>query len=336
MSSSADKATFSSAEMQVLILDNYGLTVTTKPLPGYQDQNFWLRDKAGRQYVGKVSLTTDRDLLLAQNDALIHLGASVPEIIPAVLETKLGQKLVEVQSPDGREYLLRLLSFLPGQTMVKSTPISEALWQQLGRTLAGVDQALAQFDNPALHYEFSWDLIHGIATVEANLELVTDRQLQNQFREVVSHYKNECVPLLPGLRKSIIHNDANDHNVLVSGDRITGLIDYGDMIFSHTICDLAICLAYAVLDAQDPLQIICLVTAGYHQVYPLTETELKVLYGMICLRMAVSASMSYKQIRIRPGDEYLVVSQEPIRNTLPVLLALSPPTVESALNRALR
>ncbi|MFT5233751.1 MAG: Ser/Thr protein kinase RdoA (MazF antagonist) [Candidatus Krumholzibacteriia bacterium] len=335
MSSNDDKATFSSTEMQALILDNYGLTVATKPLPGYQDQNFWTQDQTGRQYVCKVSLAADRDLLHAQHDALIHLDAAVPEIIPTVLETKLGQMMVEIQSPDGQKYLLRLLSFLPGQTMAKSRPISEALWQQLGRTLAGVDQALARFDSPALHYDFTWDLIHGVPTVEANLELVTDLQLQNQFRELLLYYKNECEPLLPSLRKSIIHNDANDLNVLVSGGRITGLIDYGDMIFSHTICDLAICLAYAILDEQDPLQIICLVTAGYHQVYPLTENELKVLYGMICLRMAVSASMSYKQILLRPDDEYLVISQQPIRNTLPVMLAIPPATVETALKKAI-
>jgi hypothetical protein len=57
---------------------------------------------------------------------------------------------------------------------------------------------------------------------------------------------------------------------------------------------------------------------------------------MICLRMAVSASLSYKQRLLRPDDEYLIVSQQPIRNTLPVLLALSPATVEAALKKALR
>jgi len=207
--------------MQALILEFYGLTVETKTLPGYQDQNFRIQDEAGRQYVAKVSMTADRELLLAQNEALIHLGASVPEIIPVVLETILGQKTVEIQSPDGRDYVLRLLSFLPGQTMVKSKPISEALWQQLGSTLAGVDKALAQFEHTALHYEFEWDLIHGVTAVEANLEFVTDQKFRNQMQEVVSHYKNECVLLLPSLRKSIIHNDANDLNVLVSDDRIT-------------------------------------------------------------------------------------------------------------------
>jgi len=251
MNPTVKKATFSSAEMQALALNNYGLTVSIKPLPGYQDQNFRLQDKAGQQYVAKVSMVADRDLLLAQNDALIHLGTFVPEIIPTVLETKLGQKLVEVSSPNGQQYVLRLLSFLPGQTMAQSHPISESLWHQVGRTLATVDQALAQFDHPALHYEFEWDLIHGVAAVEASLALFSDRTFQNQMRDVLTHYKAVCVPLLPDLRKSIIHNDANDLNVLVDNDQITGLIDYGDMIFSHTICDLAICLAYAVLDTQD-------------------------------------------------------------------------------------
>ena len=35
---------------------------------------------------------------------------------------------------------------------------------------------------------------------------------------------------------SVIHNDANDHNVLVDGaaDRVVGLLDLGDMVHSVT------------------------------------------------------------------------------------------------------
>ena len=53
----------------------------------------------------------------------------------------------------------------------------------------------------------------------------------------------------------MIHNDANDYNVLVdtrdTGDLMTrnqavlGLVDLGDMLHSHTVNDLAIAMAYA-------------------------------------------------------------------------------------------
>ncbi len=336
MSSIDNKATFAAAEMQSMLGVFYGLRVVVEALPGERDQNFWVRDQSGRQYVGKIAAAVDRELLVAQNEAMIHLGASLPAIIPTVLETKSGAPMVEIQSSDGQSFLLRLLSYLPGQTMVESGPVSDALWRELGHTLGCVDQSLATFDHPALHYEFSWDLACGVTTVEARLELISDTELRRQVAEVLSHYKNDCLPLLKDLRKSIIHNDANDHNVLVAGGKITGLIDFGDMVFSFTICDLAVCLAYAVLEAPDPLRIICLVAAEYHRVHALTEIELKVLYGMLRMRLAVSACMAARQIQLRPDDDYLAVSQQPIRNTLPTLLALSPETVEATLRETLQ
>lgn len=50
----------------------------------------------------------------------------------------------------------------------------------------------------------------------------------------------------------MIHNDANDYNIVVQGSALTerrlGLIDWGDVVMSNTVCDLAIALTYALLD----------------------------------------------------------------------------------------
>ena len=58
-----------------------------------------------------------------------------------------------------------------------------------------------------------------------------------------------------------VHGDLNDYNVLVGGgddvetrgQRITGIVDFGDMVHSYRVGDLAIAIAYAMLDAHDPL-----------------------------------------------------------------------------------
>ena len=86
-------------------------------------------------------------------------------------------------------------------------------------------------------------------------------------------------PCCQDLRQSAIHNDANDYNVLVSGDqsRLTGfprdkhptwlfgLVDFGDMVHSFTVGDLAVAIAYAILDKPDPLAAAAQVAAGYHE-----------------------------------------------------------------------
>ena len=45
--------------------------------------------------------------------------------------------------------------------------------------------------------------------------------------------------------------------------------------------------------------------------------------------------MAAHQIRQRPDDPYLAISQEPIRRTLPKLLALDPEEIDQLLNDAL-
>ena len=53
----------------------------------------------------------------------------------------------------------------------------------------------------------------------------------------------------------MIHGDANDYNILVdaAGARVTSILDFGDMVHTATVCDLAIALAYVMLDKQDPI-----------------------------------------------------------------------------------
>ena len=61
-------------------------------------------------------------------------------------------------------------------------------------------------------------------------------------------YAASAAPRLEALPHSLIHGDANDENVLVQEGRISGLLDFGDCLENPTVCELAITLAYAMLD----------------------------------------------------------------------------------------
>jgi 4-aminobutyrate aminotransferase-like enzyme len=143
---------------------------------------------------------------------------------------------------------------------------------------------------------------------------------------------------LASLRQTVIHNDANDYNVLVDGDgevqSIVGLIDFGDMVRSYTIGDLAIGVAYALLEAPDPLDVAAIVTRGYHANNALDSNEIGALYGLICLRLCMSVCIAAHQTRQRPDDSYLAISQEAIRRTLPKLAERPFPFAEDVLREA--
>jgi 4-aminobutyrate aminotransferase-like enzyme len=76
-----------------------------------------------------------------------------------------------------------------------------------------------------------------------------------------------------------------------------------------------------VLDQPDPLDVAAMVTRGYHEENPLAPDEIAALYGLVCLRLCASICIAADQIRQRPDDPYLAISQKSIRRALPKLAA---------------
>ena len=82
---------------------------------------------------------------------------------------------------------------------------------------------------------------------------------------------------------SVIHGDMNDGNVIVESDRVAGIIDFGDAVYSWSIGELAIAIAYAVLGQSNPLALAASMVEAHHAESPLSEDEVEVLYGLICI-----------------------------------------------------
>src|SRR5262249_2500992 len=143
-------------------------------------------------------------------------------------------------------------------------------------------------------------------------------------------------PLLGRLRRSVIHGDANDHNVIVSGSTVSGFIDYGDIVHSLTVADPAIAIAYAALDERRPLAVARSIVSGYPQAHGLTETEIRALWDLVLLRLCMSVALAAHQQAQRPENDYLAISQAPIVRTLPRLAAIPTRFAEAALREACR
>jgi len=134
---------------------------------------------------------------------------------------------------------------------------------------------------------------------------------------------------------SVIHNDCNDGNIIVSkSDTVAGIIDFGDAVYSWRVGELAIAIAYAILDQPDPLSSSATMVASYHKESRLTTSEIGALFGLVCLRLCVSAVIAAEQQRQRPDDPYLSASQAPIRRTLPLLRAIPFPIATATFRRA--
>jgi Ser/Thr protein kinase RdoA (MazF antagonist) len=107
--------------------------------------------------------------------------------------------------------------------------------------------------------------------------------------------------------------------VLVDPERmiVTGLLDFGDMVYSYTVGDLAIAIAYVVLDKPDPRAAADEVIEGYTSEFELLDEELEMLWPLVRLRLAMSVCIAAYQLREQPENEYLRISQRAIEKSLP-------------------
>ena len=287
--------------------ERFGIHATSESLPSERDQNFLLTNSAGEKFVLKIANALEsRDFLEAQNAVLNHVGKQV-DFCQSVMRGIAGEEIVTVE-----DYFVRVVRYLPGVPLAEIHPHPSELLRDLGRKLGQLAHALQDFDHSAVHRDFHWDLSKGNQIIDEYASLIENTRL----RDVVLRCR---VGFDPRLRRSAIHGDANDYNVLVDPERMTvsGLLDFGDMVYSYTAGDLAIAVAYVVLDKPHPRAAANEVIKGYTSEFALLDDELEAVWPLALLRLAVSASMAAYQLRQQPENEYLRISQQAIEQSLP-------------------
>ncbi|MEO8208420.1 MAG: phosphotransferase [Chloroflexota bacterium] len=300
-------------------------------LPSERDRNFVVRGEGGAPtHVFKIAnLAEDPAFLECQHQAMRHLsGAGVPvqQVIPAVD----GRKLVQLG--DHGAPWARLLMWLPGRTLASIVEPSPDLWPQLGATMGRSATALLTFDHPAAHRTFQWDVQRAGAVIAAGIPDVDDTARHDLLDRVLYRLRLDLIPRLRSLRRSPIHNDANDHNVLVdvAGTRVLGLLDFGDMVHSITAQEAAVACAYASFGRTEPMAVIGAVLTGFVATCPLTTDELDAMPSLIMARVAMSVAISANQARLSP-DPYLRISEEPAWALLERLDAESPSQLRASV-----
>jgi len=290
----------------------FGIQASATELPSERDTNFLLTASDSNKFVLKIANALEkREVLEAQNAMLGHLETRV-SFCPRVVPATSGEHIATVTLADGSTRLVRVVRYLPGVPLANVAVHSSELLFDLGRKVGQLSKALVDFDHPGVHRDFHWDLINGPSIIHKYGPQIS----VDWLRELVLD-----LPIEPfNLRKSVIHGDANDYNVLVDGNKVVGIIDFGDVVYSYTVGDLAIAIAYVVLGKEDPFAAAAPVIDGYHQEFPLARDELDALWPLIRLRLCMSACLAAHQQQQQPENEYLGISQKLIAQTLPRLM----------------
>jgi Ser/Thr protein kinase RdoA (MazF antagonist) len=301
----------------------YGIRAEAAPMPSERDQNFLMEAESGERFVFKIQV-------------MAHLNQS-GSLCPQVVPTMAGDSIAEIRSAVGKKHMTRLVSYLPGIPFGDVRRHSTELLHDLGGYIGRMDRALANFDHPAIHRNFHWDLAKALEIIRRHRSLIADTELRHLVDQLAGAFEHHVASVLSRLRTSVIHNDANDYNVIVGGgddpytrnQHVIGIIDLGDMVYSYTVSDLAVAVAYAILKKPDPLAAAAPIVRRYHLENPLTENEISTLFGLICMRLCMSVCIAAHQQRQHPDNPYLAISQQPIRETLPKLARIHPRFAEA-------
>ena len=300
----------------------YGREACAAPLPSERDQNFLLSAATGEKFVLKIAnAEEDFEFLELQNQLIRFLSAAKIDLqFPQIVTTNAGDDIASITGADGQTHFVRLLTWLDGQCFAEAHPHNRGLLSSLGRGLGQMDAALAGFSHPASKRNFHWDL----RNADAARDLI--KLLPPARRPVLERFFAEWEKIVwDRLRFSVIHNDANDYNVLVNGSpqRVSAILDYGDVVHSATVCNLAVALAYVMLDKPDPIGAAAQVVTAYQEVFPLNDSELDVLYTLAVTRLCFSVCIAAKQTRDVPDNEYLNISNAPVWSLLEKLQDMS-------------
>jgi len=314
---------FTETEAQEIAQSLYRTQGVLKEFPSERDQNFYLRDSAGKEFILKIASVLDlEETLEMQNKAMERVASRAGSALaPRICRNVQNKEMASVVDSEGLPHYIRMLTFLPGIPLALFRPHSPQLLRNIGRTLGRIDSALQGFDHPAARRDLRWDYDRAQWIIDhfgRSLASLKGKELIAFFNDVWSRH---VVPELPALRKSIVYHDANEYNVLVSqpdfeSEPSVGMIDFGDMLFTYTMAEVSIGAAYAMLEKSDPLSAAAEVIGGYHGAFPLAEQEISLLYHFIAMRLCLSVSICAYQQQEEPSNEYLKVSEQPALDLL--------------------
>ncbi len=326
--------TFSENEITTLIDVHYGIHCSVTQLNGYEELNYRLQDSLGKKFLLKITPPGNNNAFIdAQVKIMQHLSKSaVSEKIQHCLPDKKDNFVVSFLHRE-EVYNMRLLNFLEGTFWVDMKDASTIHAAGAGSFLGKMDKSLEDFYHPAMQRYYEWDISNAL-DARVNLKHIKDPEKRRITAYFLLQFETEVLPLLHALRKAPVHNDANDYNLLLKGTEVSGLIDFGDMVHTALINNVAIACTYIMLGQKDPLAMAEAFVKAYHQEYPLREEELRILYYLIAARLCISVTQSAHKASLQTNNEHHFVTEKPAWVLLNQLIRTNPVLAEETFLKA--
>jgi Ser/Thr protein kinase RdoA (MazF antagonist) len=300
------------AEVESLVLGRYGISARCTRISCERDELFHVFSVDGAQYILRMSNPADDHATIdMQIQALAWLAEHAPHIpVPHLIASLKGETSFAAQEGDNPRRIIWMTSFLDGLALPKSAS-SDAQLRNIGISLAELGVALRGFNHPGAYRVLAWDIQQAAACREMlpSSTQTDDDKPWDLVRAGFDHFDEAVYHQLLKLRSQVVHADFNPHNILMDGvrhDDVSGILDFGDMVSTQLINDIAIAASYHT-DGEHPLSKVAEMLGAYHRVLPLLVEEVDLLYDLIITRLCTAIAITEFRARLYPANRIYIL-----------------------------
>jgi len=352
-------------QAEEIALQYYGVSGSARRLAAEHDDTFRLVTRAGPVRLLKVSVPDEcagsgPDPVSFQTAVLLHLASAAPELpVQRVTAALDGSPEVRIAGGEGPARLARMTSWLDGDLLGRAA-ISAPLRQDLGATLARLNAALRGLRHPGAARTHRWDL-QNFWRLRALLDELPESGLLPEVERALpagGHVRDgiqagvragglraaleDCLdrfdhlvrPQLARTAVQVIHTDFHGDNLLTDGNRITGILDFGDALTGPVAMDVGVAACYQ-LGTADILAPALDLVGAYHAVDPLDAADLTLAAEFIVARVAARIIVSQCNAMREPANRgYLLRRTPQAVEHLAALRLLTPDEIARSLRAA--
>lgn len=337
----ASRPNFQDQDVIDVSKEHFGFTANvTRGLGGYIDQNFLVEDGGDEKRLIKVHSRTEKTYVLDfQNAVLNHLEDKKLDFeTPCVHASKDGLGVTQILSGNGHMDHVRCLSFVEGILLSEFGVLPSATLRGAGTVVAKLDVALADFDHPAASRpDMEWDLAQA-PRISDYVPLIQNPALRRLADYFFLQFDMQVAPKLRGLPQQVSHNDGHRYSLLgrQDGDTldVTGIIDFGDVLLTHRVCNLSVTVSDLLVGQSDLVGAAANIVGGYHQISPLTDIEIELIYYLVGVRLAMYAALSGRALRDDPTNPHPQAKLGDVKDVLRRLIQINPLAWNDALRSA--
>ncbi|MBO0903361.1 phosphotransferase [Jiella sonneratiae] len=297
------------AEIAALLSTRYGIEGAASAMASERDLTLSIRATDGERYVLKVANAAENVAAIRfQNAALVHLATAAPDLpVSRLVPTRSGEADFFFEAGGGR-HLVRLLTFLPGRPLAEARRTA-AQAGAIGALLGELARTLRDFGHAAPAGDNLWDM-QGAARLLDLTPAIDDAGLRRAVEAILVRFRDEVAPASLRIHRQIVHNDFNPSNLLVAAEdpeRLSGILDFGDMVEAPRIFDLAVAAAYHVPADGPPFDPIARLVAAYHAAFPLDAAEIALIPDLVATRHAMTVAISAWRAKRHPENAAYVL-----------------------------